>query len=146
MFWNISRIYFFFFSIQNIRSNYYIIFLILFPVIFLWWNIYSLTVLILYKRLLSFYFWSNQENLYMIHHNSDFFMTFKKQSMNLIADKLTIFQRIEIILISIFKRIKNFFYYFTCFIINHDLYLITFWMHYTLFIIMYRRNKSICYC
>ena len=34
---------------------------------------------------------------------------------------------------------------FICFIINHGFYVITFWMHYLLFIIIYRRNKVICY-
>ena len=33
---------------------------------------------------------------------------------------------------------------FICFIINHGFYIITFWMHFLLFIIIYRRNKVIC--
>ena len=36
-----------------------------------------------------------------------------------------------------------FFYNFIWFIINHDFYVITFWMHYMLFIIVFRRNKLI---
>ena len=50
MFWNINRIYFFIFSIKNIKSNCYIIFFIFFPIIFFWWNIYSFLVLFIYKR------------------------------------------------------------------------------------------------
>ena len=42
--WNISRIYFFFFSIQNIKRNSYNIFLKFFPIIFFWWNIYYFPV------------------------------------------------------------------------------------------------------
>ena len=50
MFWNISRIYFFFFSIQNAKSNCNIIFLKIFAVIFLWWEIYSFPIVFIYKR------------------------------------------------------------------------------------------------
>ena len=39
------------------------------------------------------------------------------------------------------------FYNFICFFNNHDFYVITFWMHYTLLIInIFRRNKINCYC
>ena len=51
--------------------------------------------------------------------------------MNITKDKLTTFHRFQILLISVFKWIKKLFYNFTCFIINHDFYVITFWMHYT---------------
>ena len=109
MFWNISSIYFFFFSIQDIKSNNYIIFLKFFSIIFFWWKIYPFPVIFIYKRfifgyslrifflifswfnatvtaywkhLLSFFligfivavcFLSNQENLYMIHQDSDLY-------------------------------------------------------------------------
>ena len=53
---------------------------------------------------------------------------------------------VQIILICIFKGLKKLFYEFICFIINHDFYTITFWMHYMLFVIIYGRNKVICYC
>ena len=53
---------------------------------------------------------------------------------------------IQIILICIFKGLKKLFYDFICFIINHNFYTITFWMHYMLFVIIYGRNKVICYC
>ena len=55
--------------------------------------------------------------------------------MNKIEDKLTTFHWFHIILTSIVKSIKKFFYNFICFIIHHDFYVISFWMHYTLFII-----------
>ena len=114
MFWNISRTYFFFFSIQNIKSNYYIIFsnftffsqssspdgifipsqlyLFMKDLIFVilcgsflistWFNV---MVTAYWKHLLSFLlrrfiaafllfcFLSNQENLYMIHRDLDWF-------------------------------------------------------------------------
>ena len=50
MFWNISRIYFFFFSIQNIKSNWCIISLKSFSIIFFWWKICSVSVVFIYKR------------------------------------------------------------------------------------------------
>ena len=37
--------------------------------------------------------------------------------------------------------IKKFFSNFICSIINYDFYAINFWMHYALFIIIFRRNK-----
>ena len=93
---------------QNVKSNYYIIFLKFFPIIFFWWKIYSLPFIFIYKmfnlcysvrfflflhdlkRLLQhiekmcfsfidgiyfcfFCFLFNQENLHMIHHNSNLF-------------------------------------------------------------------------
>ena len=109
MFWNISRINFYIFSKQKMKSNCYITFLNFFPIIFFWWKIYSSLVIFIYKRfnfyysfqifflflhnltqmlqrvediyypfywwelLLCFWFLSNQENLYMIHHDFDFF-------------------------------------------------------------------------
>ena len=62
-----------------------------------------------------------------------------------IEDKLTTFNQFQIILISVFRRIKNFFYNFICFITNHDFYVVGFWMHDTLFIINLVRNKVVCY-
>ena len=65
-----------------------------------------------------------------------YFMTFIIQLMNVIST----FHWFQV------KWIKKFFYNFICFITNHDFYVITFWMHYTLSIIIFRRNKVICYC
>ena len=62
-----------------------------------------------------------------------------------IEDKLTTFNQFQIILISVFRRIKNFFYNFICFITNHDFYVVGFWMHDTLFTINLVRNKVVCY-
>ena len=70
-----------------------------------------------------------------------YFMTFTIQWMTIIEDKLTTIYQFYIILISVFKLTKDFFDNFICFIINYDFYVINFWIHYTLFIIIYRRNK-----
>ena len=43
------------------------------------------------------------------------------------------------------KWLKKFFYNPICFIINHDFYVITFWMHYTFSIVIFRRHKINCY-
>ena len=51
MFGIISRIYFFFFSIQNIKSNCYIIFVKFYLIIFFWCKIYSFTVTFFSKEL-----------------------------------------------------------------------------------------------
>ena len=90
--------------------------------------------------LLIFCFLSNQENLYIIHHNSDLFYDIYN-----ITNEHNWRQthRFQIILISIFKWIKKLFSNFVCFIINHDLYVITFSMHYMLLIIIYRRSKVV---
>ena len=105
----IGRIYFLFFSIQNIKNNCSIIFLNFSPIFFSWWKIYSFPVIFIYKRfnfcfslqifflflhdltrllkciesidylflliefIVAFCFLSNQENLYVIHHNLDLF-------------------------------------------------------------------------
>ena len=104
----IGRIYVFFFSIQNIKSNCSITFLKIFPIIFFWWKItpsqlyllikglifvilcgsffisswFNVTATAYWKHLLSFLlmgfivficFLSNQENLYIIHHDLDLF-------------------------------------------------------------------------
>ena len=51
-FWNMNRIWFFFFSIQNVKSNCYIIFSQFFPIIFFWWKIYSFPAIFFVKALL----------------------------------------------------------------------------------------------
>ena len=51
MFWNISRIYIFFISIKNIKSNCYIIFLNFFPTFLIWWKIYSFPATSICKKL-----------------------------------------------------------------------------------------------
>ena len=79
----------------------------------------------------------NQENIY----DSPSF----GWKINIIEDKVMTFNGFfQIILISIKERFKKFFYNFICFIINHDFYVITFWMHYTLFIIsIFKKIKLI---
>ena len=53
MFWNISRIYFFIFSIQNIKCNCYIIFLKFFPIIF-WFHLLISSQLFLFIKALIY--------------------------------------------------------------------------------------------
>ena len=64
--------------------------------------------------------------------------------MNTLKDKLTTFHWCFLPnLISKKRWLNDFFNNFICFIINRDLYVITFRMHYTLFITVFRRNKFI---
>ena len=49
IFWSISRIYFLFFSMQNIESKIRLFLSNLFQVIFFWWKIYSFPVMFIYK-------------------------------------------------------------------------------------------------
>ena len=50
MFWNINRIYFLFFSVQNFKSNWQIIFLKFIPIIFFWYKIYSFPLKFTHRR------------------------------------------------------------------------------------------------
>ena len=71
MFWKIIRIIYSFVAYKRaIKSNYYIIFIGVFPVIFFWWNIYSLPVISICKRfnfcyslLICFYFFMKRRLL-----------------------------------------------------------------------------------
>ena len=74
------------------------------------------------------------------------FATFLIQQINMIRYKLTTFHWFQIILIASLKWIIKLFYNFIFFIINHDFHVVIFWMHYTLFIIIYSRNIPIYYC
>ena len=56
MFWNISRTYVSFFSIQNIKSNCYVIFLKHFAISLFWWKKYSFLVIFIYIRFNFCYF------------------------------------------------------------------------------------------
>ena len=139
IFWNISGLQFFFFGIQNIKSNCCIIFLTFFSIIFFKWKIYFFPILQLPQRIENicylFYWWDLLLLLFFykrIYIWSTtvwiYFMTFKIQ--------------IKIY----FKWFKKLFYNFLSFISYLDFYVSTFWMHYTLFIIIYAKNKAICYC
>ena len=173
MFWNIIRIYFSIFNIQNTESNSYSIFLNFFPIIFFWCKIYSLPCIFIYETFIFlacfpisswfettvlknichlFYWWdllllfpflSNQENIYMIHHDSDLFYDIYS-TINKHNQRQTHYLSLILKLMSIFNLIKKFFYSFSCFIINHDFYAITFWMYSILFVIIFGRNKVIC--
>ena len=111
--------------LQHIESSYYL---------FYWLDL-----------LLLFCFLSNQENLFMIHHDLDLFWDIYN-IINEHKDKLINFHLFfQIILISILE-LKKFFYNFISFVINQDFYIITFWMHCTLFIIFFGRSKVNYYC
>ena len=95
--------------------------------------------ILLIGLIVAFLFLFNQENLYVIHHDSDL----SYDIYNTITEdnqRQTHYCDVN------FLWIKNFFYNFICFIINCDFYVIYFWIYYTFFIIIYRRNKVICYC
>ena len=102
---------------------------------FYWWSL-----------LLLFWFSSTQENLYIIHHGLDLFyeiyntVTEHNQRQTHSLSFIPIF-----LYISIIKWIKKSFYNFIGFIINLDFDVITFWMHYTLFIMICGRNKVLYY-
>ena len=48
--------------------------------------------------------------------------------------------------ISTEKLFKKFFNNLICFVLNHDFYFIPFWMHYTVFILTFKRNKISYFC
>ena len=76
-----------------------------------------------------------------------YFMTFVMQKINRINDKISIFHwNFQPSLISIKKWFKKFFANFICLIRNHDFCIIILWMHYTLFISVFKRNKVNCHC
>ena len=79
-----------------------------------------------------FGFLSNLVNLHIIHLDLD-----------LIKDKINLSHWCfwsNLISIKWFKRLFN---NFNCVIINHKFNVLTLWMHYVLFIILFRRNKII---
>ena len=95
--------------------------------------------------MLLFCFLSSQENLFMIHHNSnlsyDIHKTINKHSKRQTHYLSSIVNYFDIYFWVIQKVFE--FKKFMCFIINHDFYVITIGMHYTLFIIIYGRNTVI---
>ena len=75
------------------------------------------------------------------------FIKFPIQLINTINGKITNFQWcLEPNLISAKKLIKKLFDNFIYFIINHDFYVNTLWIYYTLFTSVFRRNKVDCHC
>ena len=86
------------------------------------------------------FFW-NQENLIMIHHNSNLFYviynTINEHNQGQTHYLLLILSYFDIYF-WVNQKVLN----FISFIINHDFYIFTFWMHYMLFIIV----EVICYC
>ena len=85
-----------------------------------------------------FCFLSNKENLNTIHHNSDLlydiYNTINEHNRRLTHCLLSAWYLY-------FKKFKSLFHNFIYFIINHCFYVKNFWMHYTLFIIIFIRNK-----
>ena len=69
MFWNIEGIYIFVFSIQNIQSSFYIIFLKFFSTIFFWWIVYSFPVIYIYECLNFCYSFSMFSYFFIIQRN-----------------------------------------------------------------------------
>ena len=94
--------------------------------------------------IVAFLFLTNQENIYMIHHDSDLFYDIYNRINEHNRRQPHYFSPIP--LISIFRWIKKFLYNFISFIINHGFYVVTYWIHYRLLIIIYERNKFIYYC
>ena len=84
-------------------------------------------------KILLFRFVSHQQNLYFIHlFQNLFFNTYTTiNENNKITTSHWLFQSK---LIYVQKWFKKFFNNFICFAINHDFYVISFWMPYTLFI------------
>ena len=76
-----------------------------------------------------------------------YFMMFVIQEMNTIKNKITTSHWcFQSNLISVKKWFKKFFNNFFCVITNHEFYVITLWMHCTLFVSVIRRNKINYYC
>ena len=103
--------------------------------------------LLFIRFIAAFLFLFSQDNLYMIHLNSDLFYDICNtiNEHNHRQTFITTFHLFQIILISIFEWFKKFFYNFICCITYHDLYVITLRMPYRLFILIFRRNKFNCY-
>ena len=92
-------------------------------------------------------FLSSQECLNIIHHKLNLFYDI----CNIITEYihrqthyLHLFFKPN--LIPRKKWLKKLFYNLICFLTNHNFHVITLWMHYTLFINIFRRNKGNCYC
>ena len=63
LFWKIRMIYFCFFSIQNIKSICYIIFLDFFWITFFWWKVYSFQLYLFLQGLIFFIFYGSFHDL-----------------------------------------------------------------------------------
>ena len=82
----------------------------------------------------------------MIHHDLDLIYDIYDTINDTIKDKVTTSHWcFQSNMTSIKKWCKEVFHNFICVIINHTFYFITLWMHYTLFISVFRRNEIYCY-
>ena len=192
IFWSISRIYFLFFSMQNIESKIRLFLSNLFQSSFSdgkfipsqlclfikglislilsecfpissWFHdlmlllCYATVMLLLWKHLSSFllmgfivaflFFIQSGESVYDLPCLK--FISWNLQSNKWIQSKtnsLPLTDTSNPIWCVLFKKewFKKVFYNFICFIINHDFYVITFWMNYTLFIIIFGKNTINC--
>ena len=83
---------------------------------------------------------SNQENLYMVHYDSNLFYDIYNTTIEHNRRQTHYLLLVPNYFDIYFEWIKKFFYNFICFIINDDFYVITFGMHYMLFIIIYGKK------
>ena len=115
------------YSLQSIENVYYL----------LYWS----------DSLLLFYLLSRRENLYMTHYDLDLFYDIYN-TMNGHNRRQTRYLPWILNHFGIYFWLNQnvLLYKFICFIINYDFYVIIFWMHYILFLIICGRNKVICYC
>ena len=170
MFWNIGRISFLFFSIQMIKSNYSIIFLNFFQLSFsdekfipskLYFFIKDLLFIILaqwfpispwvnptvtaYRKQLLYSFIDRIYCCYVLIQSGEsinYPVRFGYILWHLRYNKWTYSKTKSLPSINF-----PFFYNFICVNINLDFHVITFWIHYTLFIIIiFRKYKVNCYC
>ena len=117
--------------------------------IFLWFNatVTTYSKHFLWKFYCCFFVFYPVRRIYMWRTTIwSYFIPLILQKKNIIEEKLTTFHRFPIISILFFEWFKKFFYNFIFFIINNDSYAITFWIHCSLFIIIFRRNKINCSC
>ena len=192
IFWSISRIYFLFFSMQNIESKIRLFLSNLFQSSFSdgkfipsqlclfikdlislilsecfpissWFHdlmlllCYATVMLLLWKHLSSFlsmgfivaflFFIQSGESVYDLSCLT--FISWHLQCNKCMQSKtnsLPLTDTSNPIWCVLFKKewFKKFFYNFIWFIINHDFYVITFWMNYTLFIIIFGKNTINC--
>ena len=115
------------YSLQSIENVYYLFY----------WS----------DSLLLFYLLSRRENLYMTHYDLDLFYDIYN-TMNGHNRRQTRYLPWILNHFGIYFWLNQnvLLYKFICFIINYDFYVIIFWMHYILFLIICGRNKVICYC
>ena len=163
--------FFSFLVYKTLRAAVRLFFSNFFQSFFFWWKMYSkrfnflwiffisswfnATVMAYWKHLLYFFWWDLlflfcfcpiRKNYIWSTSFKIYFTTFTISWMNTIKYEITTFQWLfQSNLIFFNKWFKKFCSNFICFMINYDFYVISFWMHYSPFIITIRRNKVNCY-